>query len=72
MKTSKRRIYQKPLLRVIKAEPHYLFMISGNHEPIEIGGDLHRNISGDAKRQTHPDLWSSDADSPYWPIDSDE
>ena len=72
MKTSNRRIYQKPIVKVIKTEPHYLIMTSGNSEYIEIGGDLPGNISGDAKQQTHPDLWSSDTDSPYWPIDNDE
>ena len=74
MSTKKRLVYHEPTISIIEIEEYKLLCASG--DPVIsgtiIGGDLPGNISGDAKQQFHPDLWSSDTDSPYWPIDNDE
>ena len=77
MSTKKRRVYHEPTISIIEIEEYNLLRASG--APV-ISGTITRgdditgetSISGDAKQQFHPDLWSSDTDSPYWPIDNDE
>ena len=77
MSTKKRLVYHEPTISIIEIEEYKLLCASG--DPV-ISGTIIRgddikgetSISGDAKQQTHPDLWSSDTDSPYWPIDNDE
>ena len=77
MSTKKRLVYHEPTLSIIETEEYKLLCASG--DPV-ISGTIIRGdditgesiFSGDAKQQFHPDLWSSDTDSPYWPIDNDE
>lgn len=77
MSTKKRPVYHEPTISIIEIEEYNLLTASG--DPV-ISGTITRgdditgetSISGDAKQQFHPDLWSSDTDSPYWPIDNDE
>ena len=77
MSTKKRLVYHEPTISIIEIEEYKLLCASG--DPV-ISGTIIRgaditgetSISGDAKQQTQPDLWSSDTDSPYWPIDNDE
>ena len=77
MSTKKRLVYHEPTISIIEIEEYNLLRASG--DPV-ISGTIIRgaditgetSISGDAKQQFHPDLWSSDTDSPYWPIDNDE
>ena len=77
MSTKKRLVYHEPTISIIEIEEYKLLcassgpVISGT---ITRGADItgETSISGDAKQQFHPDLWSSDTDSPYWPIDNDE
>ena len=77
MSTKKRLVYHEPTISIIEIEEYNLLRASG--APV-ISGTIIRgddikgetSISGDAKQQFHPDLWSSDTDSPYWPIDNDE
>ena len=77
MSTKKRLVYHEPTISIIEIEEYNLLRASG--DPV-ISGTITRgddikgetSISGDAKQQFHPDLWSSDTDSPYWPIDNDE
>ena len=77
MSTKKRLVYHEPTISIIEIEEYNLLRASG--APV-ISGTIIRgddikgetSISGDAKQQFHPDLWSSDTDYPYWPIDNDE
>ena len=77
MSTKKRLVYHEPTLSIIETEEYKLLCASGGpviSGTITRGDDItgETSISGDAKQQFHPDLWSSDTDSPYWPIDNDE
>ena len=77
MSTKKRLVYHEPTISIIEIEEYKLLCASGAPS---ISGTIIRGdditgesiFSGDAKQQFHPDLWSSDTDSPYWPIDNDE
>lgn len=77
MSTKKRLVYHEPTISIIEIEEYNLLTASGAPS---ISGTIIRGdditgeaiYSGDAKQQFHPDLWSSDTDSPYWPIDNDE
>lgn len=69
--------YHKPAIRTIESEEYNLLCASGY--PASVGTIIRGNditgetsISGDAKRHTHPDLWSADDDQQYWPIDNDQ
>ncbi|MCF2654618.1 hypothetical protein I6E46_06645 [Prevotella loescheii] len=77
MSTKKRLVYHEPTISIIEIEEYKLLYASGAPSisgTIIRGDDItgETSISGDAKQQFHPDLWSSDTDSPYWPIDNDE
>ena len=77
MSTKKRLVYHEPTISIIEIEEYKLLCASGDPAisgTIIRGADItgETSISGDAKQQTQPDLWSSDTDSPYWPIDNDE
>ena len=77
MSTKKRLVYHEPTISIIEIEEYKLLCASGDPAisgRIIRGDDIkgETSISGDAKQQFHPDLWSSDTDSPYWPIDNDE
>ncbi len=77
MSTKKRLVYHEPTISIIEIEEYNLLRASGDPTisgTIIRGADVtgETSISGDAKQQFHPDLWSSDTDSPYWPIDNDE
>ena len=77
MSTKKRLVYHEPTISIIEIEEYKLLCASGApviSGTIKRGADItgETSISGDAKQQFHPDLWSSDTDSPYWPIDDDE
>lgn len=77
MSTKKRLVYHEPTISIIEIEEYNLLRASGAPAisgTIIRGADItgETSISGDAKQQFHPDLWSSDTDSPYWPIDNDE
>ena len=77
MSTKKRLVYHEPTISIIEIEEYKLLCASGDPaiSGRRIRGDDIKgetSISGDAKQQFHPDLWSSDTDSPYWPIDNDE
>ena len=77
MSTKKRLVYHEPTISIIEIEEYKLLCASGDpviSGTITRGADItgETSISGDAKQQTQPDLWSSDTDSPYWPIDNDE
>ena len=77
MSTKKRLVYHEPTISIIEIEEYKLLYASGDpviSGTIKRGDDItgETSISGDAKQQFHPDLWSSDTDSPYWPIDNDE
>ena len=77
MSTKKRLVYHEPTISIIEIEEYNLLCASGDPAisgTIIRGADITGEsiFSGDAKQQFHPDLWSSDTDSPYWPIDDDE
>ena len=77
MSTKKRLVYHEPTISIIEIEEYKLLCASGDpviSGTITRGADITGETSstGDAKQQTQPDLWSSDTDSPYWPIDNDE
>lgn len=69
--------YHKPVIRIIESEEYNLLCASGSPASVgtiirgkDIPGET--SISGDAKQDSHHNLWSADDDQQYWPIDNDQ
>ncbi|MGM9714542.1 MAG: hypothetical protein ACI3Y5_10615 [Prevotella sp.] len=74
MRRKKRLAYHKPTIRTIKTEGWKLQCASGDSATlgtITRGDDITGEtvISGDAKQDSHHNLWSADYDEQSWPTD---